>query len=421
MTSNGVGAPTQPPSAIVGATAAAATAVPTLIATLLEADEIGTPDSTVADNYLSEAQEKALAWIPVITGLLSTWGSANIIYAVYKTDKRSRNCYNRIMFGLSFSDVVSSLVLSLQAFLLPKETSHRVYASGNDATCAVMGFFQQLSLSSIFYSGMLSFMYLLTINYSVPEARLAKRYEPWFHILSIGFPVITGIIGGIMGLYGELAVGAFCWFAGSESTLFAYIVGGIPGFIIMFAVIINNLRVYCHVRRSIRNTNQERSASDNFFRERFRSLAPPPTGSETSDGSGVGPRQLSIESGKSKKSDESHESNISRFSNEHGTDMRALRDLQREEQRLRSLQDRSKARVQAVARQACYYVAGFVLCYLPTFVIRVTAATLALNPNEEARLFPLLVIQAIFWPLQGLFNFLIYSRSPSYLREIEGE
>lgn len=416
MASNGVGGPTQTPSALTAATAA--TAVPTLIALLLETDA---PNGAEVDHSLSAAQEKALALIPIFTGLLSTWGSANIIYAVYRTDKRSRNCYNRIMFGLSFSDVISSLVFSLQAFLLPKETSHRIWASGNDATCAAMGFFQQLSLSSIFYSGMLSFMYLLTINYSVPEARLAKRYEPWFHILSVGFPVITGIIGGVMGLYGELAVGSFCWFAGSESTLFAYIVGGIPGFIIMFAVIINNLRVYYHVRRSIRNTNQERSATDRFVQERFRSLAPPPTGSETSGDGGVGPRQISIESNKSKISNESQESNISRFSNEHGTDMRALRDLQREEQRLQSLQDRSKARVQAVARQACYYVAGFVLCYLPTFVIRVTAATLGTAANEEAHLFPLLVIQAIFWPLQGFFNFLIYSRSPSYLREIEGE
>ena len=167
-------------------TSAVATTVPTLVATILEGDETDTLEDSSADNSLSEAQEKALALIQICTAVLSIWGSANIIYAVYQTDKHRRDCYKRIMFGLSVSDVLSSLVLSLQAFLLPKETSHRVWASGNDATCTVMGFLQQLSLSSILYSGMLSFMYLLTINYSVPEARLASRYEPWFHFLSIG-------------------------------------------------------------------------------------------------------------------------------------------------------------------------------------------------------------------------------------------
>ena len=91
---------------------------------------------------------------------------------------------------------------------------------------------------------------------------------------------------------------------------------------------------------------------------------------------------------------------ISRFSNENTThNTMGLRSIQRQEHRAQSIEDRRKARVQAVARQACYYVAGFLLSFLPTLVVRITAATLAIEASEEARLFPLLIIQAIFWPL----------------------
>lgn len=383
-----------------------------IVARLLN-ETLDDDDAAVQDGSLSEGQEMALSLIPIFTGLLSAWGSASIIVMVYRIDRRSRNCYNRIMFGLSCSDLLSSIVLSLQSFLLPKETSHRVWASGNDASCTAMGFFQQLSLGSIFYSGMLSFMFVLTIKFSVREQDLSRKYEPWMHGISISFLVVTAIMGAAMGMYGELNIGQFCWCAGEDATLFAYIVGGVPSFFFLFFIIVNNLLVYFHVRKNAKVSNQVKGAS-NDDKDRFRILRP-------TTSNGIGPRQAS--SSGSNLSSQSNESNESTFSNEHGTDLQTLRreeirELQREEQRLRSLQDRSRARVQAVALQALFYVVIFIITYLPTFIIRIIAA--AQHLTDETKIYPLLVIQAIFWPMQGFFNFLVYSRSPSYLREIEG-
>ena len=498
---------------------AAATTSPTAgLSTILT---FAPTSSSVEDNSLSDAQDKALAIIPIISGLLSAWGSANIISSVYHISRPNRHCYHRIMLGLSVSDLISSLVLSLQSFLLPANTSHRVWATGTEMSCPIMGFFQQLSLSSILYSGMLSLMYLLTIKYSVTEEQLSSRsnryygcYEFWFHLTSIGFPVATATMGAAMGMYAELNIGHFCWFD-ADSTLIAYIVGGIPSFAVLLMVMVNNMLIVCHVRNKLKE--DRRRTANHGLPERYQSLTPHPHPSDEpgnhnhkdnhcaaykdaeDDNPGLAISRASstnvskeevLETGASKEEKQqvtTTDSNLqsqqhtspqarppagedsstnenprqttpstpsratstdgsteSAFSDEQQhrqgtrttttttenlqplqekeeeaeTWRRDLHDLQRQEQHLQSLEARRQARVQTVAWQAVYYVVAFVLCYAPTLIVRVTAATLGLEPSQEGRVFGLLVIQAILWPLQGLFNFVIYSSSPSYLREI---
>lgn len=250
-----------------------------------------------------------------------------------------------------------------------------------------MGFFQQLSLGSALYSGMLSWMYLLTIRYGISEERLSKVYEPFMHIVSIGFPLASGFLGVAMGLFLEMAVGPFCWFAGPPpSVLVAYLVGGIPLFATTLAVVVNNLRVYRHLRR----TSDTDTSADMRSSIHGRSI-------DESTPSSYAP---------------------SVFSNEHGTsDM----ELQRQHERERAELRRKNSSLQAVAVQGFLYVGAFLVTYLPLLFLRVAAAQLSLQRYEESKVYWLMVLQAIFWPSQGLFNFLIYSRSPaSYLREIQG-
>ena len=205
------------------------------------------------ESSLSEGQDKALFLLPLFSGLLSAWGSTNIIAMYFQTDPSKRNCYKRIMLGLSCSDLVSSLTLALQAFLLPQETSHRVWASGTPTTCQAMGFLQQFAFSAMFYNGMLSFFFLLSIRYSVQEDRMARYYEPGMHLLSIGFPLASAIGGLVLGYYDELVVGHYCWFTGDDATLYALIVSALPGFLLLILIVpINNLLVYFHVRKTLK-------------------------------------------------------------------------------------------------------------------------------------------------------------------------
>jgi len=68
-----------------------------------------------------------------------------------------------------------------------------------------------------------------------------------------------------------------------------------------------------------------------------------------------------------------------------------------------------------VATQASLYVAGFLICYVPSLTLRIMEGSTYYDAEDEHTIFPLLVLQALLLPLQGLFNCLIYVR-PSYTR-----
>ena len=358
-------------------------------------------DSDAMESSLSEAQDKALSLLPLFSGLLSAWGSANIIYMFYQTSKDRRSVYKRIMLGLSASDFLSSITLSLQPFLLPADTSQRIWASGTAATCSAMGFFQQLAFSAIWYNGMLSFFFLLSIKYAISETDLARKYEPWMHLLSIGVPLISAAIGAGMQMYDELVVGHFCWFTGDDTTIFAFLVAGGPGFFFLLAIPWNNLQVYRHIRSTTQKDFMQQDAV-------------------VVNGTGSGKvAELPKMHHQSAATITTGSSVQSTFSNEQ-LQLEEQRDQQRDKQAERLSQDRHKERLQAVAFQSCLYVASFMVTHIPTMILRVTSAVVKLSPSNEVQYFPLLVIQAILLPLQGLFNYIIYSRSCHLLREAVG-
>lgn len=71
-------------------------------------------------------------------------------------------------------------------------------------------------------------------------------------------------------------------------------------------------------------------------------------------------------------------------------------------------------RIRAVRTQCSFYVLAFLVTYVPALTIRVMES-MKYDPEDEADIFPLLVIQAVTLPSQGIFNVLIFVR-PTYLR-----
>lgn len=353
-----------------------------------------------AAESLSDGQEKVLSILPILSSLLSIWGSTSIIFMYKNTPKRSRNCYKRIMVGLSCTDLVMSITLALQAFLLPSNGG-AVWAVGNEVSCNAMGIFQQFGFSAIWYNGMLSWMFVLTIKYSVSEEDLVQKYEPWMHGTSILFNLITAVIGAAFNMYGQLSLGLSCWFTGHPGTQFAYFASALPAVLVFLAIPINNILIYCHVKHlliSIENneSNIELQMVTETVYNMCDTVNPNHEDSET------------ITSGQTT------------FSNEQirYEEAEVAREQQREQARQQNLQDRQKERLHDVAYQSCLYVGSFFITHLTTFIIRIASAIMGGSKLRQS-LYPLLVIQGIMLPLQGLFNYLIYSR-PYYLREALG-
>jgi hypothetical protein len=313
---------------------------------------------------LTDDQEIVLSLLFVFSGTLSVLGSSTIVYKVLKNREKATP-YDRLMLGLSGCDIVASLTLILGPFLLPQETSPRVWARGTDATCTMLGFFAQLAFASIFYNCMLSFYCLLTVRFGVKRKRFAERYETWMHLFTIFYFLLTAVGGAAIGLYSEVDVGFGCWVNDYPSGCvetdtcisqhIGWAFGGLPTVFTFLSLLINNLVIYYHVRRRL--------------------------GSDTNEG-------LAAEQALTAK--------------------QALTVKQYERISIQ------KAQIEEVATQGFLYVATFICAYTPAIVLRFVEAYRD-SPVDETPIYPLLVLNSIFLPLQGFFNMFVYNR-PNYAR-----
>jgi hypothetical protein len=278
---------------------------------------------------------------------------------------RKTTPYRRILLGLSCADFISSMIYPWQAFLLPRDTSERVWAFGNDASCTFLGWGQQISFASVFYNGMLSIYFLLTVKYGVKNHEFSKKFEPWMHLLAIGYPLTTAMIGAGMGVFNELQLGQGCWVSsypegcGCDESKGEYgeccidhwigwIFGGLPIVLLFLVVLASNLLVFLHVKSTIDR----------------------------------GHRRIT-----------EHAVRISQTSSN----------------------DPQVQRIRAVAKQAFWYVAIFFIIYLPSFVLRVVAGYGYKAHNEDEIFALLLITQGLLLPSQGFWNLFVYVR-PSYFR-----
>jgi hypothetical protein len=430
----------------------------------------GPPDPYVTPwemSSLSEAQEKVISLLPVFSGFLSVLGSLTIIYMVSRrcrigsSNNRQRKLrwttpYTRLLFGMSCCDIVSSITLMVMPFLLPSESSQRVWAFGNDATCSVIGFFQQFSLSAFLYNGCLSFYFVLTARYRWKNHQLARIIEPWMHIFSIGFPLATATAGSIMGIYHEMEIGQTCWITNypenceqdedvpCQSVTLAWIFGGTVFLFAFLSIPINNLIIFLFVRKQTMRRGQHRGWGRR--RRRLVQTKPQEVGKKSADSTLLLSTKLSKERGasvaataataaataaaeaacdkenttttdRSNKNDEvelDSSSTVSEEDENNQTPEEQQRRIQQQSDDSSRRKDEQLQRLQLIASQTFLYVGAFFLCATWSFLLRIMESV-SYNAEDENTLFPLLVLQAWFLPLQGFFNVFIYIR-PKYLK-----
>lgn len=351
----------------------------------LEASEISS---------LSDRQDKILSILPFFPAVLSILGSATIIYLV--TSEKKKSPYRRLLLGMSLCDIFFSITLPLQAFLLPKETSQRVWAIGSSGSCTALGFAQQFAFSAMIYNGFLSYYFLLTVRYGWKHQQLSKCIEPCMHGISIGFPLVTATVGAVKGFYHEVELGPGCWISdypegcnlpGSEidctSPTWAWMFGGSILIFVVLSLLVNNALLYWHVRSTIQVS--KRRSSVRIIEESIN----------FSMKDGVMESACSSNPSSALKGPDSSRWSLT------GTPTPSVEDSQ-------------TRRVRAVATQAFLYVGSFVTAYVWTAILRIMES-LEFDAEDEASIFPILVLQALFVPIQGFFNLLVYVR-PRYLR-----
>eukprot|EP00522_Entomoneis_paludosa_P011141 CAMPEP_0172442398 /NCGR_PEP_ID=MMETSP1065-20121228/2835_1 /TAXON_ID=265537 /ORGANISM="Amphiprora paludosa, Strain CCMP125" /LENGTH=716 /DNA_ID=CAMNT_0013192239 /DNA_START=151 /DNA_END=2301 /DNA_ORIENTATION=+ len=372
-------------------------------------DDAGVWQDPRTISNLSDGQEIALVILVWCSSILSMMGSILILRDLFWVPKRKkkqsssssassshrRPAFARILGAMALWDIVFTFQLCWSPLLVPADTSQQVWALGNDATCQFLGFWTSLAFAAVYYNGTLSLYYVLTITGKLTDAQFAKYVEPWCHLLNNGYPLVTAIVGAFLGVYSEHEIGPGCWVddyprnCGTDhpeqsgetclSPLLAWIFAGLPTFVTLLVIVVNNAILIWHVNRrmaasssSARSTSSQRSLKMKTWKQNSLQSTADATASTMAQ---------SIEPNHQQQA-----------------------------------QSQNKQVVRAIAHQAFLYVAAFCGSLGWGLVLRIIEGQDVFWPESDAQFYWLYVLSAICLPLQGFWNWLIYMR-PRYLRQ----
>lgn len=168
------------------------------------------------------AQQIAVAILPKFTAALSIFGSSVVCILGYRNLRRSnlshagrvdasrnkKSTYHRLLIGLSVCDLMASVAWFFTTWPIPRGTPNVFGASGNPYTCSAQAFFAQFSVSAVMYNCALAFYYYLMIVREWTASDILK-VEPWLHLHAFIWGIGTAVASLFLTLFNE--VGWDCW------------------------------------------------------------------------------------------------------------------------------------------------------------------------------------------------------------------
>ena len=119
--------------------------------------------------------------------------SASIMVSILRSSVRLRVPYRRIVFGMSFFDILASMSWAVSSLPMPK-TSGSMGAYGNQGTCDAQGFFINVGITgSLMYSVTLGYYFDCIIRQNLRYEDFRKHREIWLHTV----PTIANVALGI--------------------------------------------------------------------------------------------------------------------------------------------------------------------------------------------------------------------------------
>lgn len=378
-------------------------------------------------------QAKLLAILPKVSGPLSIFGSCWILRDIVKDKRKWSKPYHRLLFSMCVMDVFGSCGLMMSTWPIPS-TSDRWGASGNDATCSAQAFFIQANISSPLFNFMLSLFFLLKVRYGYTDEQLSKRIEPLMQSSTLMFGIGTSIACLAMDMFADSSL--WCWInatpKGCEQTFqhgyttcetgdnagiyrwaffFAPLWAAALGSMVIMAML------YQHVRRIEQKAarwnfeaNLDGSGEQQMEQQQqqqpysLRSSTEKPSSLRSNTRPFMGMRSQSLrdlrrvelqdqhmETGTTVLSDESQRPSLNRTTFQRFLPGRSSKNKK----------DFRKSKL--VARQAYRYCGVFYVTWIAGTVNRLLQLL-----NGGKSFYWIMVLHAIFTPLQGFLNFLIY-------------
>jgi len=346
---------------------------------------------------LNDTQEQLLAILPIPSALLSICGGLIMFTTAIRSRRSDRpwTPYQGLMTSLSICNIISSLTVASGAFMYSSETSNQVWAFGNHASCTLNAFFSQFSTSALLYNGMLSYFFLLRLRFEHHVTTITYKFEPAMHIFALGYPLVTAFLGLFLDVYGERAGSPGC---AIRTCPVDHITGQrleddciLPtvdlvfrrsiDFFVIISMIVNTVIIISHLNTVIRK---------HFRLSRVNADLTRPEGGD-------------------------EEENVS------------SEEITRRAKKVDKHADHAKFKkgeLLEVKLQGAFFLGSYVICNFATIALQMMVAHKSTSNGSSSykdelevpyRYFPLMVLQAIFFPLMGFFNCIAYIK-PSLAR-----
>ena len=162
---------------------------------------------------LTTAYVISLTVMQMSTGLISSIASGTVIIMIFRSEKKLRDPYRRIIFGISTFDIIFSITCVLRIFMTNAKESATPLALGNQTSCNILGFMKVAGINgALFYNVSLNIYYICLIKYNVTAAHYRNRVEPFLHAVPVLWAVVSSstVVGtGHMNLgrVGECIIG----------------------------------------------------------------------------------------------------------------------------------------------------------------------------------------------------------------------
>jgi hypothetical protein len=129
--------------------------------------------------------------ITITTASLSAIASLLIIFIIFRSKTKLTSVYHRIMFGMSFYDILQSVAMAITTVPMPKDMIYQQFEGlivGTDVSCRAQGFlFIFGSMTSTTYNGVLCWYYLFVLHFQLQDEKIKRYIEPFFHVLPIAY------------------------------------------------------------------------------------------------------------------------------------------------------------------------------------------------------------------------------------------
>ncbi len=119
-------------------------------------------------------------------------GSSLILLMISKSKKKFADPYRRLIFGISFYDLLGSLTIFLKIFKTTPEQPNSWISLGNQASCNALGWIHFFGLNgALLYNVSLNVYYLCVVRYNMTARHYSKKVEPLLHFVPIVWSIVV--------------------------------------------------------------------------------------------------------------------------------------------------------------------------------------------------------------------------------------